>query len=360
MPAAANHRAMRRDGAPTTSAPVIWRGPEMARRDDWLYRFSTDDIAEIEAAVAVATARGLDLVDVAKADFALPLLGGMLSEIQDDVVNGRGFAMLRGLPVARWTRRECALAYWGIGRHFGDPVSQNAQGHLLGHVKDLGRDPADPVTRVYQTRHRQPFHSDSCDIVGLLCLRPPKSGGASRIVSSAALYYEMQRRWPELAAVLAEPFCVDRKDEIPEGKGACYAMPVFHRFAGHVTVVYARDFIEAAQRLDEAPRLSPSQIGAMDRLDELAADPAFHLDIAFETGDIQFLHNHQILHARTAYEDHPEPERRRHLLRLWLSAPNGRPLPPAFAERFGEIAVGARRGGIVVPGAVASAPLEPE
>ena len=361
MTATANHRAAaRREGAPAIDGPAIWRGPEMARRDDWLYRFSADDIAEIEAAVAAVTARGLDLIGVAKADFALPRLSLVLGDIQDDVVNGRGFAMLRGLPVARWARRECALAYWGIGRHFGDPVSQNAKGHLLGHVKDLGKDAADPITRVYQTRHRQPFHSDSCDIVGLLCLSAPRSGGASRIVSSTTLYDEMQRRWPKLAAVLAKPFCVDRKDEIPEGKGACYRMPVFHRFAGHVTVVYARDFIEAAQRLDEAPRLGPAQIEAMDRLDDLAADPAFHLDIAFEPGDIQFLHNHQILHARTTYEDHPEPERKRHLLRLWLSAPNGRALPPAFAERYGEIAIGVRRGGIVVPGAAPSAPLEPE
>lgn len=278
--------------------------------------------------------------------------------IQKQLIEGRGFAILRGLPAETWSRSDSAIAYWGMARHFGDPVSQNAAGHLLGHVKDTGEDPENPVTRIYQTSYRQPYHTDSCDIVGLLCLRKSKSGGASRIVSSTTLYHEVMRRRPDLAAVLAEPFHTDRKGEIPDGKGPYYLMPVFHDHAGRITVYYVRDFIEAAQRMAEVPRLSEIQIEAMDMLDSLAADPQFHLEIAFEPGDIQLLHNHQILHARTAYEDHADPGLRRHLLRLWLSAPEGRELPPVFAERYGEIAVGAKRGGITLPGVALSAPLD--
>lgn len=340
------------------SGPAAWRGPEMAARDDWLYSFSDGDIAEIEAAMAGVGGRGLDLIDVTKADFPLPRLGAVLAGIQHEVVHGRGFVQFRGLPVGRWSRLESALAYWGIGRHFGDPVSQNAQGHLLGHVRDVGKDPLDPVTRIYQTSYRQPYHTDSSDIVGLLCLRASKSGGASRIVSSTTIYNELARRRPDLLAVLGEPFVIDRKDEIPEGMTPHYGIPLFYRHAGQTTVFYVRDFIEAALRFDEVPRLTPIQIEALDAVDALAADPAFHLEIGFEPGDIQFLHNHQILHARTAYQDHPEPERRRHLLRLWLSTPNGRELPPAFRDRYGEIAVGKRRGGIQVPGATLCAPLD--
>jgi hypothetical protein len=338
-----------------TADPAAWLGPDMAASDDWLYTFSDHDIAEIDAAVDAAG--NIDLKDVTKADFPLAGLGPVLAGIQNDVVHGRGFVMLRGLPVDRWTPAESALAYWGIGCHFGDPVSQNAQGHLLGHVRDVGKDPGDPVTRIYQTAYLQPYHTDSSDIVGLLCLQKSKSGGASRIVSSTAIYHEMERRHPDLLAVLEQPFIIDRKNEVPEGMGPHYAIPLFYRHGGVRTVFYVRDFIEAALRFDEVPELTAAHTDALDAVDAIAADPAFHLEMAFEPGDIQFLHNHQILHARTTYEDFPEPERRRHLLRLWLSTPNGRELPPAFANRYGEIAVGKRRGGIHVPGVALSAPV---
>ena len=127
-----------------------------------------------------------------------------------------------------------------------------------------------------------------------------------------------------------------------------------------MTVMYSRDFIEVAQQRPETPRLTPRQTEAMDLIDALASSDEFRLEMDFHPGDMQLLHNHQILHARTSYEDYPEEHRKRHLLRLWLSAPNGRPLPKIFAERYGEIRVGKRRGGIVVPGATLTAPLEAE
>jgi len=237
-------------------------------------------------------------------------------------------------------------------------VPQNAMGHLLGHVKDLGKDPADPQVRIYQTSHRQLFHTDSCDVVGLLCLQPAKEGGRSAIVSSVSIFREIERRRPDLAAVLQRPFVIDRKGEVPAGKAGTYEMPIVHRFGGCLTTIYARDFIEAAQHRAEVPRLTPQQREAMDLMDEFANSADFRLDMDFRPGDMQFLHNHQILHARTAYVDWPEPEKRRHLLRLWLSARNGRPLPPVFAERYGEIRVGQRRGGIQVPGQALHAPLD--
>jgi len=349
-----------REDPPLYRGAPVWRGPDMARRDDWIVRISDAEVAEIESAVAAALARTPDLLSLEREHFPLPHLAGRLHAAEREVVRGRGFVLLRGLPIERWSRQQTAVAFWGLGRHFGDPVPQNAAGHMLGHVKDLGKDPANPTHRIYQTRHRHLFHTDSSDVVGLLCLRRAKSGGLSRIVSATTVYNEMARRRPDLAAALADPFIVDRKGEVPAGKTPYYALPIVHHYGGELTMIYARDFIEAAQRFPEVPRLTAAQIEAMDLLDELADDPAFYLDMAFEPGDIQFLHNHQILHARTAYEDYAEPERRRHLLRLWLSTPDGRDLPPAFAERYGEYRRGRRRGGIVVPGQTLSAPLEAE
>ena len=187
---------------------------------------------------------------------------------------------------------------------------------------------------MYGTRARHLYHTDSCDIVGLLCLHTAKSGGQSKIASSVTVYNEMLKHRPDLVEVMAQPFYLDRKGEIPEGKGPYYQIPIFNPYSGYLTTTYSRDFITAAQRFDAVPRLTDEQIEAMALADEFAGSDDIRLDMDFRPGDIQFLHNHQMLHSRTPYEDYPEPERKRHLLRLWLAPPNSRPLPPGMAERF--------------------------
>lgn len=351
----------RRRATPFTpiAGASAWYGRELRRSATWRYRLADPEVGEIEDAVAVVIRSGTPIADIGRDGFPLPRLGPVLCELQRDVLHGRGFVVLTGLPVGRYPIEQTAIAYWGIGAYFGHAVPQNASGHVLGHVKDIGHDPDNPLHRLYATRARHRYHTDSCDIVGLLCLRPARHGGSSSIVSSVTIHNEMLERRPDLVRVLAEPFCVDRKGEIPEGKQPYYRMPIFNYHAGYLTVIYARDFIEGAQRFASAPRLTPRQIEAMDLLDSLAADEDLRLDMDLEPGDMQFLHNHQILHARTAYEDYPEPERKRHLLRLWLSPPNGRPLPSVFAERYGTVEVGVR-GGIRVPGATLSTPLAAE
>ena len=189
-------------------------------------------------------------------------------------------------------------------------------------------------------------------------LKTAKAGGLSRIVSSITLYNEMFRRRPDLAAVLFEPFCFDRRGEIPAGKKGWYETPIFHWHADQLSVIYGnRYYIQSAQRFPDAPRLTAQQIEALDLFDALANDPANYLDIEFKPGDIQLIHNHVILHDRTDYEDWSEPERKRHLLRLWLCPPNGRPLPPVFADRYGGTEIG-NRGGIMVPGVKLVTPME--
>ena len=340
--------------------PAVWYGAELARSEAWIHRLSPAEIDEIEAAMATVLDQGLPIIEVRPEDFPLPTLGQVLAEIRNEVVNGRGFALIKGLPVERYTRQEAVLAYWGLGLYLGQAVPQNAKGHALGHVKDIGHDPHNPLHRVYATNYRQLYHTDSCDVVALLCLQPAKVGGLSSLVSSTTIYNEMMKQRPDLVKILKQPFFVDRKGEIPVGKEATYQMAIYHEYGGHLTAIYARDFITAAQRHEDVPRLTPAQLEAMDMLDNLAASEALRLDMTLEAGDIQVLHNHQILHARTGYEDYPEPERKRHLLRLWLSQSDGRPLPPVFAERYGNIQLGTRRGGIFVPGAVENVPLEAE
>lgn len=335
-----------------------WRGEDLARSEDWIYRLSGADIAEIDDALAAVRARGLDLMEIDRAAFPLSRLAKALDAIHEELLTGRGFVLVRGLPMERYSPEDAATAYWGIGRYLGNPVSQNAKGHLLGHVRDLGFDLKDPNVRVYQTTERQCYHADSCDIVALLCLHKARRGGHSSLVSSVTLHNEVLARRPDLLPTLFEPFCIDRRGEVPEGMKPYFTMPVFSWHAGLLSGYYVRRYIESAQRFPDAPRLSNNQIEALDLIDGLADDPALHHEMAFEPGDMQFLHNHQILHDRTAFEDWPEPDRKRHLLRLWLCPPDGRPLPDCFRARWGSIEIG-RRGGILAPDTELNAPRTP-
>jgi hypothetical protein len=336
-----------------------WRGSDFRGPADFTHRLTDAETTEIDTAVQTVAERHLDLIAIDRHCFELPQLGRYLTSIRDDILlRGRGFMVIRGLPVERYSMEEAAAAFLGIGAYFGKPVSQNGKGHILGHVEDLGRRSDDPSARIYQTTHKQTFHTDSVDIVALLCLKTAKAGGLSRIVSSILLYSEMHRRRPDLAAVLFEPFYFDRRGEVPPGKKGYYEMPIFHWHADRLSVFYGnRYYIESAQRFPDVPRLTTRQIDALDLFEALANDPSNYLDIEFKPGDIQLIHNHVILHDRTDYQDWPEPERKRHLLRLWVCPPNGRPLPPAFAERYGGTEVG-NRGGIVLTGVTMTTPLE--
>jgi hypothetical protein len=331
----------------------------MLTRRDWIEGLSETEIAEVERATKPLADARADIASIRRVDFPLPKLGPRLQRILDDTLNGRGFALIRSLPVERWTKVESAIAFFGIGAHIGAARPQNAKGHALGHVKDLGLSSSDPKTRIYQTRERQTFHTDSCDVVALLCLRPAKSGGLSSLVSSVTIFNEMRRRRPDLAKILFGPVETDRRGELDAGQNPYFRIPVFNWHEGSLSTIYQRQYIESARRSSDVPPLTASQIEAMDMFDALANDSALNMQMEFLPGDVQLVHNHTILHDRTAFEDWAEPERKRHLLRLWLAPANARPLPPIFAERYGRITPG-ERGGVTTPGIKLTAPLDAE
>jgi hypothetical protein len=310
---------------PEQTNAAAWRGPDMAARSDWLITLGQEELGEIEAATDAFLSRGAEIATMTAADFPLPTLGPRLTaRLRDDVLDGRGFLLMRGLPVERWDMRASAAAFFGLGLHLGRPRSQNGKGHVLGHVRDLGLDPADPNVRIYQTRARQSFHTDSCDVVALLCLKTARSGGLSALVSSTTIFNEMRRRRPDLLKLLFEPIATDRRGEVADGQRPYFEIPVFTWHKGHLTGIYQRQYIDSAQRFPDAPRLTPAHVEALDLFDSLANDPALHMFMEFRRGDVQLVHNHTLLHDRTGFVDWPEPERRRHLLRLWLARPRGR------------------------------------
>ena len=265
--------------------------------------------------------------------------------------------MLRGLPVANYSQEMAATIFCGIGAHLGSARSQNSEGHILGHVRDLGLDSDDPSVRIYQTRSRQSFHTDSSDVVALLCLKDAKEGGDSLLVSVETIYNEMRKNRPDLLELLFEPIATDRRGEIPPGMKPYMTIPPLNWHCQKLTVFYQRQYINSAQRFSSAKRLTPAHIEALDYFDRVANDPDLFIRMRLKPGDIQFVYNHSQMHDRTGFLDWEKQDDKRHLLRLWLSLANDRPLPRCFKQRYGSITIG-DRGGIITGRSKLHAPLD--
>jgi hypothetical protein len=303
MEAASGKAVTEMPGGPI-SGPSAWYGKDMENSTAWIYTLSESELSELDDALGMVRARSLGIADIRRADFPLPKLGPMLDELRAEVLRGRGFTLLRGLRLADRSIEDAATLYWGIGSYFGQAVPQNAKGHLLGHVIDLGRDQHDTSARIYQTTARQTYHVDTCDIVSLLCLQKAKSGGLSSLVSAVTIYNEMRKRRPDLATVLFEYFEADRRDEIPPGRNPYYSAPIFSWHDGLLTTQMVRRYIESARRFPDLQPLTDIQTEALDFFEKLADELC--LFMTFEPGDMQFVHNHQILHDRTEFEDFPD------------------------------------------------------
>ena len=314
---------------------AAWLGRDIQDGEDWVYRLGAEEIAEIDAALRHLQSTGRQIPDFGKRDFPLKRFARTLRLLQTEIENGLGVTLIRGLPRDRYTVEEMGLIYWGIGAHFGRAVAQNAQGDVLGHVRDMGRDQyKDMHARGYQTANLLPFHNDSCDIVGLCCLETAKSGGLSTVASSVAVYNALVRSRPDLVKILGQPFYADRRGEESAGQKPYYVTPIFIWHKGRMFNRFNRTFIDSAQRFDEVPRLTPLQIEALDTVATLCRDPAFRLDMKLERGDMQFVNNYSILHSRTAYEDNAEESKKRHLLRLWLRTSAFVDYPAALRDRY--------------------------
>jgi len=341
---------------PELNITSTWYGPEMAqRKNEWIKELSPDEVMELEKTAEAVLNSNQNVGSLTSSGFPLPTLGAKLIALREELIHGRGFALLRGLSVSKYNEQEAGTIFYGLGCHLGSPRSQNAMGHMLGHVRDLGKKSSDPNTRIYQTNERQTFHTDSSDVVGLLCLKTAKMGGTSLLVSASTIFNEMRKHRPDLLELLLQPIATDRRGEVPEGMLPYLLIPVFSFYEGFLTTFYQRQYIDSAQRFPDAPRLTPLHVEALDMFDNLANDPKLYLSMELEPGDMQFVYNHALLHDRTGFQDWEEPAQKRHLLRLWLSIPDDRPLPEIFASRFGSVEIG-NRGGIIVRGTTPTIP----
>lgn len=298
----------------------MWKNSDVSSDRSWEITLSAEQTTEIISVARDAIASGATLETLSIDSFPLASWDVVIDKVNTDLSSGRGFVLLHGFPVDELSEEETQIAYYGLGMHLGMPVRQNSNSELLSHIRDDRMEQTGQIKRLYRTRERQDFHTDAADIIGLLCLHKAKSGGESKIVSSTTLYAEMMRRRPDLVDELRVPMHWDKQDEHKEGEQPWFTLPPIFDLNGEARIFYVGWYIRNAERWPEVPRLTPKQLEAMELLESIANDPEFHVEMAFEPGDIQFLNNGRILHAREAYEDWEDPDQRRHLLRLWLAA----------------------------------------
>lgn len=313
--------------------PAAWRGTELLEREDWEVRLSSAELEELERAGENADGDRL----------TLPTLAPTLERIQDRLEVGSGATRIRALPTNRWGEELSERIFHGLALHLGTPVSQSATGEVVFQVRDEGFAENDPRFRGPSSSKRLRFHTDRCDVIAFLCLKAARAGGETYVVSSMALHEEMRARHPELIAVLEEAYVylrhtVDTGNELPFVR-----MPIFSHHEGHFAANLLRVLIERADRDPALPDMTVEQRAALDALDGLAEDPSLHVRFDLEPGDLLLLNNWVTFHRRGAFQDGAD---KRHLLRIWLSVPNSRPLDPRFREHFGATEAGALRGGM--------------
>jgi len=290
------------------SGDAAWLGTDMASNPGrWLTTLSSAQVAELETAAARYLDAGKDIGEISQGDFYIPEFSKYIDALKSKLLHGNGVEVIRGLPVDSYSIEVAACIFCGIGSHLGSARSQNAQGHIVGHVRDLGLSSSDPNNRIYQTSERQTFHTDSADVVGLLCLKKAKQGGESLLVSALSIYNRFKVTRPDLLPLLFEPIATDRRGEIPVGEKPYLTIPVFSWHQGHLTVFYQRQYIDSAQRFEDAPRLSDKHIEALDLFDSLANDSSLHFSMQLEPGDMQFVYNHSQLHDRTGFDQKTAP-----------------------------------------------------
>jgi len=315
-----------------------WYGPDLQGDNSWIYQLSESAVSDIDSALQHAENLGVE-VPFDKQSFPIGGFADDLGEILDEVGSGRGFCVIRGVPRHRYTDAQCEIIYWGIGVHIGRPVSQNGRGHVLGHVLDEGRSYDDPNARGYQTAQKMDFHCDllPVDVLGLFCLRQAKSGGLSHLVSSLTIHNVLRQERPDLLDVTYQLFYLDWRGEEPEGERPWYSIPMYSVEDRRVTSRFvSRQYYESCERFGTEYALTEKQREVLDLVQEIANRPELRVSMLLEEGDIQLVNNHTTMHARDAFEDHDDPDLKRHLLRMWIALPdsNRRPLSSALDSRY--------------------------
>jgi hypothetical protein len=331
--------------AKTIDCAAAWRPRDFEASGRWLRVVSAEEAADLGAAVDALKASGKTLLDVTRRDVELGRFARVVEETRVEVESGLGVCVLRGLPTAGRSPEDNRLMIWAIGAHLGVARPQGKQSQMISDVRDAGGVYRSNSGRGYNTNAELDFHSDGSDVVGLLCLNTARSGGLSRMASAVSIHNAMLQSRPDLVEALYGPFPHSRQKEEAANEAPWYLAPVFGERDGLFACRYIRNHIRSSQALEAAPRLTALQHEALDMIQTLAESGDFAFDLWLRPGDLQLLNNHLMLHARTQYEDFEEPAQKRHMLRLWLSTRQARPLPEGFRAVYKAVESNTVRGG---------------
>lgn len=316
------------------SDPAEWLPQQLESDKRWMYTLDGSDVAHLRSMLArldPEVAKDPNrLMAIPREGFDFGAFTARLHAMREELKNGYGAVLIRGLPIQEFSRAELASIYWGIGRHLGNACSNNPEGDMIGHVTDKGKTQKDPHSRGYETREDMWFHCDQSSIVGLLCVRTSKSGGLSKISSSIAMYNEILRRDPEAVEVLSQPFSWTKHGEMDAGEKGFYESPVFNFLDGKLCTSFGPTHIKKGHEVAGATPMSTKQAQAIELAKRVAEEQ--HFGMQLQPGDMQFLNNLVTLHTRNEYEDWPEPDRKRLMWRLWLIDSDLRPLTPYIQQ----------------------------
>jgi len=302
-----------------------WKACEPESKEALFESLDNKKIDALTRGLSQIADRNIEIEDLTQDDFPLDTIKNDVDRWHDVIQEGRGLLVLTGFPVDRFSKEECGAIFYGLGSYFGEAQSQSLMGDRLGHVINVGG--KDTRERAYRNSAELSLHTDASDIVGMMCLVRAKSGGVSGYCSGPAVYNHLLEHHPDLLDVLCEGFYYHLFGEQAPGESPVTKknIPVFSGANGYLSVSYLRSYIELA--FDELGlKKSSLEQRALDTFDQIAHSPEFRMDYLMQPGDIAFFNNYTVLHTRTEFFDHDDPNKKRHLLRLWLKAWNPRPL----------------------------------
>ncbi|MGP9679305.1 TauD/TfdA family dioxygenase [Halomonas sp. AOP27-A1-41] len=329
------------------SPSQAWLAGDIERSSQWQRTLSTEERQGLLKGLAAYEQAGMPLWQSTGKEFPFHGIASLIEEIRHEIHQGFGFILLRDFPIEGLTTSQIEALYWGFCNHLGVMRPQGKDSGLLKSVRNAGGQYRSLSGRGYNTNAKLDYHTDFADLVTLLCINGAKTGGESLITSSLALREEMLKSAADLVEALYQPVDYSRQGEHAEHQTPFYAAPIFSQAEGHFCCRYTRNHIRHADRHEGANAPTEQQQRAMDVLDSLAADERFSYEMTLQAGDLQILNNHTVLHSRREFEDFEEPERRRHLLRAWISTPDSQPLDSALAQAYFDNRPGMVRGGIL-------------
>ncbi|KAH8897659.1 Clavaminate synthase-like protein [Thozetella sp. PMI_491] len=331
------------------SGPQPWKAEDVRRDSSWILRLTPEEADGFCTALEYAKAHPKELLDMTQADYPLPEASKQALERAIATTQGRwGLCLVKGFPTDKWTEADMRVAYWGMGLYMGVGRTQNRASEVINDVRDAGGGYKVKGGRGYNTNAGLDFHQDSADVVALLCRRTAKEGGTSKVMSSMALRDRVAEVRPDLLPVLeANNWFHSFQNSQDPSQPPYYRCPIIGQSGGHFCARTNRKNTVAAQaHFSEVPRLTPQQEEALDLLDTIMPSDEYCYSMELEEGDMQLLNSFVTLHSRTPFVDHEDPDKKRHLMRLWLSIPSSQPLPTPYAEYWGDVRAGAVRGGM--------------